>query len=262
MNEKNYLAIALVGDLKYLYKYFNKAYNQIRNEGNYPGEIVVITNYLCPTFLIKNIKKSNNVFVLRFKKIKFDKRAEESLKNLDTSPNPNRHTTKNFQWHKIHLFNKKLKRWNYIFYMDINMNIHFELKHILKNFPNDLLYARGDSYPNYDKSLETQFNKKNNLYKKLDSLYDLSISNYFQTGVLYYDTSIIQETTEQEIIDLVNRFPISATNEQGIMNLYFIFENELYKELPTEVDGFVTYFYWKIKDKKIIITKATTEKVK
>ena len=65
-----------------------------------------------------------------------------------------------------------------------------------------------------------------------------------------------------EIINLVKKYPITKTNEQGVMNLYFYLEKKLYKELPSEIDEFFTYYYWKIADKKIIITKQLIEQYK
>ena len=33
---------------------------------------------------------------------------------------------------------------------------------------------------------------------------------------MYFDTSIIKNNTKEEILDLIDKFPISITNEQGI----------------------------------------------
>lgn len=250
------IPIAVVADFKYLFKYFHNFHQQIRNKGKFNGEIIVLTTYFCPTFLINGVNKKNNIKVLRFKKIKFYKSTNNTLNNLQTYNDPNRNKTKKFQWHKINLFDEKLKQWQYIFYLDINMNIHFDINILLKNLPTNSFQARADAYPNYDRNLETQFDKTNYLFNELSKKYDLSVNNYFQTGVIFFDTSIIDDVTKNEIIKLVNKFPISATNEQGILNLYFYLEKNLYTELPTEINGYLSYFYWKIKDKKVIITKA------
>ena len=41
--------------------------------------------------------------------------------------------------------------------------------------------------------------------------------------MLYFDTDIIDFQTKNELLDLIKLYPISRTNEQAIMNLYFIF---------------------------------------
>ena len=224
-------AIAIVGNFKYLLKYFNTFYLQIRDIGKFEEEIIILTTYLTPTFLIKKIRKKNKVTVLRFPKIKFKKDSENVLNNLQTGKEPNRNIYKKFQWHKLHLFDQSLNRWNYILYLDINLTIHYELSPILNYSPDSSLLARSDSYPTYDRTLECQFDMKNIRADLLKKKYDLSLNNYFQTGLLYFDTKIIEKNTKKNLIDLVNKFPISLTNEQGIMNLYFIFEKNQIKAI-------------------------------
>ena len=51
------VAIALVGNFRYLRKNFDRLFNQLRGVGEYKGEIILITTYFCPTFLINNLSK-------------------------------------------------------------------------------------------------------------------------------------------------------------------------------------------------------------
>ena len=46
------------------------------------------------------------------------------------------------------------------------------------------------------------------------------------------------------------------------MNLYFGCEENNYQELDINVGEYKTYFYWMIKDEKIIITKQSREQYK
>ena len=85
----------------------------------------------------------------------------------------------------------------------------------------------------------------------------LEITNYFQTGIMFYDTSIIKEETKEEIINLVEKYPISTTNEQGIMNLYFIYIENFYEDLPVRTNDGLVYYYWLIElfqQKFLIVT--------
>lgn len=260
LNKK--VAIALVGDFKYLRKYFNNLYSQIRNIGNYDGEIVVITTKFCPTYLVYNLRKKNNIKILRFSRVKFDKKTENSLNNLETFDDPNRNKTKKFQWHKLHLFDKKLKKWDFIFYLDINMYIHSDLNKLLEDLPVNLFKARADSYPTYNISLESQFDASHPKFDDLKNKYDLDVKNYFQTGVMFFDTKIISNETKDEILDLIEKYPLSTTNEQGILNLYFMYQKNVYEELPKFINGELIYFYWKIKNEKVVITKQNQYKYK
>ena len=73
--------------------------------------MVVLTSYNLFTFgyQIFTLLMYKNVKFQRNRKIKFTKDAEKSLKNLNTGSQPNRHLNKRFQWHKINLFDSKIK---------------------------------------------------------------------------------------------------------------------------------------------------------
>ena len=255
-------AVAVVADFKYLKRYLQRFLNELRGLGQYEGELIIITSLFTPVFLLPPIWKDKNITIVRQKKIKFDKFTRNILKNLETGSEPNRFRTKQFQWHKLNLFDISLKKWKYIFYLDLNMYIHYDLNKILKVKPQDKIYARCDSFPSFDRKLSSQFDQTNDLFSKLDDSFDLETSNYFQTGILYFDTSIISKNTKKDLLELAKEYPISITNEQGIMNLYFKFIKNLYYELPIEVDEYMTYFYWLIGNKKIIITKQNRIKYK
>jgi hypothetical protein len=258
---KKKLAVCVVGDFRYLYKYFYNFKTRLRENGRYFGEIIIITSPLCPTFLIPSIY-DKNVSILRFQKIKFSKLTEQTLNSNDSNGQPNRNLNKPFQWHKLNLFDKKLKKWDYIFYLDINMFIHGNLSKLLNNVPSNKLLARADTFPEYSKTLSTQFDKNSESYKKLENEYDLTITNYFQTGLLFYHTNIINKDTKKTLIDLARKFPCTTTNEQAICNLYFIFQRNVYQELPTKIENKIPYFYWKHDQEDVLITKQNRTQYK
>ena len=51
------------------------------------------------------------------------------------------------------------------------------------------------------------------------------------------------DNTLKEIVNLAHRYPISITNEQGILNLYFQKKVDTYIELPEYLDDYIIYFY-------------------
>ncbi len=262
MKKNNKLAIAVVGDFKYLRKHLLSFVNEVRKIGKYKGEIIVITSFFTPTIFFQFFLRDRNIKIYRFRKIKFSKNTNKELNNIKIPGKPNRHRTKKFQWHKFHLFDQKLKNWDKIFYIDINMRIHFDIEPILKLNPENKLFARADSYPDYDRDLSSQFFKESTYYEKLNKNYNLSRKDYFQTGLMFYDTEIIKSDTKDNLIKLSEEFPLSSTNEQGIMNLHFGFEENNYQELDINVGEYKTYFYWMIKGEKIIITKQSREQYK
>ena len=258
---KKNLAICVVGDFKFLYKYFSIFKKKLKLSGKYKGDIVILTSIFTPTFLIPSTY-GRHIHILRFSKIKFSEATNNALNNNFTDGQPNRNKNKNFQWHKLHLFDKRLKKLKYIFYLDINMHIHHDISELLIKVPERSIFARADSYPDYQKNFSSQFDKTSPFFEDLNNKYDLGITNYFQTGLLFYDTEIIENHTKQTLINLVERFPCTITNEQAICNLYFIFETNQYSELVEAVGDKISYFYWLLPDKKVLITKQDRLKYK
>ena len=58
---------------------------------------------------------------------------------------------------------------------------------------------------------------------------------------MLYDTSIIEENTYENLLNLVTENPISNTNEQGIMALYFTNIIPIFKQIKTQNEN--THFY-------------------
>ena len=102
------------------------------------------------------------------------------------------------------------------------MNIHNDINPIINIRPDKKIFARADGFPNYEWKLSSQFDVSQEIYTKLSDIYNLERTDYFQTGLMYFDTNIVEESTFDEIISLVEKYPISITNEQGILNLYFL----------------------------------------
>ena len=63
--------VCFVADFRYLIKNFSRIYKELREIGKYQGDILIITSLLTPTFLIKEIRKKNNVKIFRFRKVRF-----------------------------------------------------------------------------------------------------------------------------------------------------------------------------------------------
>ena len=167
MKSKNSVAVCVVGNFKYLRKYLNKFINQVRETGKFDGDIIVLTSFFNPTFLLR-LSSKEKVNFIRFKKIKFERLTNESLSSLNTNGQPNRHTHKNFQWHKVHLFDEKLTNWNYVFYIDINMSIHKSILPIIEKKPLGSLYANRDYQKNSIWQLKHQFDNTHHSFFQLE----------------------------------------------------------------------------------------------
>ena len=113
-------AVCVVGDFKFLNSYLENFLFELRNKGKFDGDVIIITSVLTPKFYFKWKTKDKKLTFIKRKKIKFTKNADSTLKNLNTNSQPNRHINKPFQWQKLYVFDYELKKWDFIFYIDIN----------------------------------------------------------------------------------------------------------------------------------------------
>lgn len=207
----------------YLNKFFITC-NQLITHGKYNGNIcLVIGDDLLDDQELYNNEfiKNNDIFIKHFPDIQFPEEFFVVNNNIKTD---GRHLTKRFQWHKLHLFNTFFKKWDYIFYLDCGINIYSDVSPILNEKTENVLLAHSDSYPQYEWKLSIQFDKSNNqslyYYNELNQKYNLVV-DYFQTTMMLYSTQIIASDTFDKLLKLSVDYPISRTNEQGIIALYF-----------------------------------------
>jgi|GEM_PF-2747396 len=200
-------------------RYFPKFLDTVQllvTKGNYHGDIcLVIGDDLVGDELLNHkVIRKNHILVKHFPDLSFPDSFLDVARNL-----PN--FGKLFQYHKLHLFNTYFKQWQTLLYIDCGMKIHSDIRPILKAKKSGVLLAHSDAYPSYFWKLYDQFSKEEaDYYDKLSENFNLEV-DYFQTTMMLYDTSIIQEDTFQNLYDLALKYPISITNDQGIIALYF-----------------------------------------
>ena len=240
-------------------EYFNKfiyTCNQLITNGKYNGNIcLVVGDDLNNDELLNyDFIKNNNITIKYFPNISFSNDFLIVNNNVKTD---GRNLSKKFQWHKLHLFNTFFKKWNYIFYIDCGMTIFSDISPIINEVTENTLLAHSDAYPTYEWKLHNQFDKTNtDFFTKLDTTFNLNI-DYFQTGILLYDTKIIQNDTYDNLLKLTMEYPISKTNEQGIMALYFTNIQPLFKQIKTHNEFMYFYDYLSRNDNnKYIMLKS------
>ena len=254
MNTNKFCCV-FVSNKKY-FDIFKKTCHELIINGKYQGDIcLVIGDDLRENKVLNcDLIKKNKISIKYFPDIKF---TSEFLRINNNVRTDGRNILKKFQWHKLYLFNSYFKKWNYIFYLDCGMKIHKDIKPILEEAVENTLFAHSDAYPNYEWKLLNQFDHTNiDYFSKLNDNYQLNI-DYFQSGILLYDTEIIHENTFNDLYQLSLNYPISKTNEQGIMNLYFNCKHNLWKQIPLQNSETKYYDYCsRIKgDTNYIITK-------
>jgi len=208
--------------------------------GKYSGDICLVVgdDLLNDDVLECDLIRKNNIVIKHFPDIVFPNEWLEINTTLDTD---GRNITKKFQWHKLHLFNTYFKQWEYIFYLDSGMSIYSDIQPILSEKTKDTVLAHSDAYPYYEWKLHCQFCKRNEgIYTKLSTAYNLNI-DYFQTGILLFHTEIVNDNTFTELLNLAYEYPISRTNEQGILALYFTSIRPLFKQIKIQNEH--TFYY-------------------
>jgi hypothetical protein len=234
--------IILVFNKNYLEKANDMILN-IRNIGKYYDDIVCIVSddlKNCDNIIYKN---SDNVIIKKFDEI--DRSNEINiLKNNRIGDG--REINKTIQWHKLYCFHKYFKE-NYkkCLYIDVGMHIFKPLEKIFNIECDNNLLAHSDAYPTFKWKLNIQFNSEifPEQYIELSKKYDLNV-DYFQSGIMLFNTSIINDDTFDNLIDLSKKYIISKTNEQGILNIYFNCIHKQWKQLPIKDNDTYYYDYW------------------
>lgn len=229
--------IVLVCNKKYLSQ-FEYTYNLLRTTGKYNDDIVLVVGDD-----LKDLKY-DGVIVKYFKNISFPDSVVQQMDDVNTD---GRNITKRFQWHKLHIFKSYFKKWKWVLYIDCGMKIYEDISPFFNLFTKNKVVAHSDAYPTFKWTLKVQFDDDKPSYQKISKKYNLNC-NYFQTGMMLYDTDIIHSNTFQDLYNLSCKYPISRTNEQGIMCLYFICIKEVWKEMPIHRNNL--YFYDIIKRNK------------
>jgi hypothetical protein len=215
---------------------------QLRLFGKYRGEIVVIVGDDLKTAMPAIAASGFGVMPKYFPEID----RSEALERLRVVPHTSEVAfTKPFQFHKVHVFDAFFKQWKKVLYVDTKMRVFNPIRLLLELDCENSLIAHSDAFPDYTRTLESQFNTKDfpDLTKEVDALVPLE-SDYFQTTMILYDTRIISDTTVQEMLDLSHKFINSNTNEQALMNLWAQ-SRKLWKKLPTSMaEGKLLYDFW------------------
>jgi hypothetical protein len=247
--------VVFVCNKNYFDKFVNTC-NQLITKGKYKGNICLVigSDLQGDKVLECDFIRNNNIIIQYFPNIYFTKEFLEVNNKINCGGS---NITKRFQWHKLNLFNVFFKKWNYILYLDCGINIFDDISPILEDATNNTLLAHSDSYPTYEWKLNNQFDKNiADYFSKLNNKYDLNI-DYFQTTIMLYDTNIIESDTYDNLLNLSQEYPISRTNDQGIIALYFTNIKPLFKQI--KIRNEYTHFYdylRRSKENKYIMVKA------
>jgi len=249
------VCVVFLCNKEYFSKFINTC-NQLITNGKYNGNIcLVIGDDLHNNEMLNcDIIKNNNIIVKHFPNISFSQQFLDIQRRINRPPH---WFNKRFQFHKFHLFNTFFKKWDYIFYLDCGINIFSDVSPIINEITENTLLAHSDAYPTYKWKLHSQFDKNNiNYFRKLNNTYNLNC-DYLQSNIMLYDTKIIEDDTYNNLLNLLMEYPISITNDQGIIALYFTNIKPLFKQIKTHNEDLYFYDYLsRNKNNKYIMLKS------
>lgn len=251
-------------------QYFNKfiiTYNELINNGKYCGDVCLMVGDDLKNIIYNDFIQNNNIIIKHFPDLPIlkNKLFLENQKNLNR---PEHWYLKRFQYHKLYLFDSFFKKWNSILYLDCGLSIFDNINPILNEKKQNTILANRDGVdnetcnnnpvtPGKGLKIGDQFVKTTNIYNNLKSKFVMELP-YFQTTVLLYDTNIINNNTFNDIYNLLLSYPISITNDQGIIALYFTQIKPCWEQLRRKNDTIYFYDYVRCIDDKYIMVKNTS----
>jgi hypothetical protein len=255
-------------DSKY-FKKFQDTFIKLRCNGKYNGTVCLIVGNDLRNIHNNNFIIQNKIIVKYFPNLPILSDSN-FLSEQQKLARPSHWFYKRFQYHKLYLFDKFFKKWNYVLYLDCGMEIYDDISPILNEIKEHTLLANRDGVdnetgptnpitPGKGLKIGDQFVKTHYLYNNLESQYKMDMP-YFQTTMLLYDTKIISENTFNDLYKLLLKYPISITNDQGIIALYFTQIKPCWKQIRRKNEQIYFYDYVRCVNKKYILVKNPSDK--
>lgn len=233
---------------------FVQTYYQLRTVGKYDGDVcLIVCDDLANSDMLLEFTKENDIIIKYFPEIKYPPHFYEQQRAVNRDAFWN---AKMFQYNKYYVFHTDFKAWDYVFYLDCGIHIFSDITPILKTHTPNTLLAHSNTYPYYEITLRDGFDNTKPIAGLLEKEYNLCI-DYPQTTIMYYDTKIITDNTIDDLIQLSIKYPISITNDQSIIALYFTCVRPLWKQIPLGDDNIMYYDYLRRgNNKKYIMVKV------
>lgn len=245
VNDEKTVFVTLT-DIKYLVR-AKKTINQLRTNGKWSGEIVLIT---VDFDLDEEFKSIYNIIEKKFPLIDktnlLEKIGKQGFSNSDL-----RELTKLTQWEKLHLFDDYFKNWERVVFLDAGLSVLDSVKYLLElEFKNSFLCSsdRGDGEIKFnDNVFDCQISKdfpeiRNDFIQCYGE--NMMTSEYFLNCMWVYDTEILNICKKEEMIELMNKYPLFRTNEMGVMNVIIHFKYHLWKPFPEKTSHGKYLFNW------------------
>jgi len=212
----------------------NTTIHELRTFGGWKGDVVVIAVDFEPEI--------EGAIVFKTTHISTD-RLVELYKQFPLHKTDGRHLQRLIQWDKLQVFRDFFRRWERVVFVDAGMHIYSSIDPILeldwkRKFlaPDDTIYP--DLGVRFHNAVETQSNPA--AFQELMAEFSDSIlqERFFVNCVFVFDTSLVRF---EELLETMDRYPLFACNEMGIMNLVFTFRHKVWTPFPKTIGTKYTF---------------------
>lgn len=229
--------------------YFGKAIQtiqDIRGKGQWAGPIVLIAVGFTPS---KELCDQYILEYVQFPTIPTDYLLEQYRKNpLSIPTHDRREFTKVTQWEKLHLFDTYFKQWERVVYLDAGLRILDNVENFLCLDWKGKFLAPDDTWNDANKRFRCQLEMTNNphVLTSFTETYGAGIldETYFLNCMWIYDTALLTVSYKNDMIDIMNRYPLWRTNEMGVMNVFLCFQHRLWTPFPLVAKNGKYLFDW------------------
>lgn len=238
-------AFALVSDAGYFPR-AARTIADLRGAGAWRGDVVLLCVGFRPP---QDFLDSARVACREVAHIDTD-RLVTALRENPIRPMPDdRHFGKLAQWDKLQIFDPWVKQWERVIYLDAGLRVLDGVDALLEIDWRGKLTAPDDALPGDNgKRFRCQLDLGANPPVRDRLLADFGEaildSRYFLNCMWIVDTSLVDTCSRAVLEQAMNRYPISLTNEMGIMNLCFHFRHRAWQPLPERDAGGKRIFGW------------------
>lgn len=227
-------------------KYLHKAYRTIKDlrfRGTWNGPIVLITidcdadETILHTYTVQEYKSTHKNTDAHVERLR-----QHPIKPMDD----NRHFGKLTQWDKLQVFKPFFKQWDRVVFLDAGLRVLNPVNPLFGLDWRGKLCAPDDTGP-YDNGnrfrCQVDLNANPPVTKALVEEFSPTILDelYFMNCIFMFDSELITETTYDELLDYMEKYPIMMCNEMSLMNLYWTFKKRVWSPFPHKVEDKYLY---------------------
>ena len=219
--------------------------SQLYHRGNWRGNIVIITVNFTPD---DSFIEEYSVMIYPVQHINTDYIVQEIKKYPFYEPNDKRQLNKLIQWDKLYVFSSYFKQWDRVIFLDAGIHVFNDVQLFVDLDCTNSILASDDSDP-YDNGVRfhRQIDLSMNTNVVIDFIntfgVDCLTKKYFLNCMFMFDTQLIEENTFNELIEMMNRFPICRCNEMTLMNMYFTLQKNVWKPFPMITGDKLTFTF-------------------